>query len=104
MPGSTRWLSVNTMSEDAHATSPEIASVSDEGVGEASEIDTSAAEEKSQARALIEPLPPRASFWTRIDRPFVFGLLVTLGGLAAILLGLALSNLSTVLIYIAFAL
>ncbi|MFJ4223610.1 AI-2E family transporter [Microbacterium sp. NPDC089695] len=53
---------------------------------------------------VIEPMTPSRSFWTRIDRPFVFGFLVTLGGLAAILLGLALSNLSTVLIYIALAL
>jgi len=52
----------------------------------------------------VEATPPRASFWTRIDKPFAFGFLVTLGGLAAILLGLALTSLSTVLIYIAFAL
>lgn len=52
----------------------------------------------------VEAVAPRASFWTRIDKPFVFGFLATLGGLAAILLGLTLSNLSTVLIYIAFAL
>ncbi len=55
-------------------------------------------------RPVAEPGTPRGSFWTRIDRPFVFGFLVTLGGLGAILLGLALSSLSTVLIYIAFAL
>ena len=55
-------------------------------------------------RPVVEPGTPRGSFWTRIDRPFAFGFLVTLGGLAAILLGLALTSLSTVLIYIAFAL
>ncbi|MCI1018599.1 AI-2E family transporter [Microbacterium sp. C5A9] len=49
-------------------------------------------------------MTPSRSFWTRIDRPFVFGFLVTLGGLAAILLGLAVANLSTVIIYIALAL
>lgn len=53
---------------------------------------------------VIEPMTPSRSFWTRIDRPFVFGFLVTLGGLAALVIGLALSNLSTVLIYIALAL
>ncbi|PCE15692.1 permease [Microbacterium sp. SZ1] len=53
---------------------------------------------------VVEPMTPSRSFWTRIDRPFVFGFLVTLGGLAAVLLGLALANLSTVLIYIALAL
>ncbi|MDQ4215145.1 AI-2E family transporter [Microbacterium sp. ASV81] len=52
----------------------------------------------------VEATPPRASFWTRIDKPFAFGFLMTLGALGAILLGLALSSLSTVLIYIAFAL
>ncbi|WP_243228632.1 AI-2E family transporter [Microbacterium sp. CIAB417] len=56
------------------------------------------------ARPVVEPAPSTRSFWTRIDRPFVFGFLVTLGGLAAIALGLAISNLSTVLIYIALAL
>ncbi|WP_223623673.1 AI-2E family transporter [Microbacterium sp. EST19A] len=55
-------------------------------------------------RAVVEPMTPRGSFWTRIDRPFVFGFLVTLGGLGAIVLGLALTSLSTVLIYIALAL
>lgn len=52
----------------------------------------------------VEPMTPSRSFWTRIDRPFVFGFLVTLGALGALLLGLALSNLATVLIYIALAL
>jgi len=48
-------------------------------------------------------MTPSRSFWTRIDRPFVFGFLVTLGALGAIVLGLAVANLSTVLIYIALA-
>jgi predicted PurR-regulated permease PerM len=52
----------------------------------------------------VEAGPPRASFWTRIDKPVRLGFLVTLGGLLAILLGLSLGSLSTVLIYIAFAL
>ena len=55
-------------------------------------------------KPVVEPEPSSRSFWTRIDKPFVFGFLVTLGALAAILLGLALSNLSTVIIYIALAL
>ncbi|GAA4489546.1 AI-2E family transporter [Microbacterium panaciterrae] len=62
------------------------------------------AEADETPRPVAEAGIPRASFWTRIDRPFAFGFLVTLGALAAILLGLALSSLSTVLIYIAFAL
>ncbi|WP_295835249.1 AI-2E family transporter [uncultured Microbacterium sp.] len=42
--------------------------------------------------------------WSAISRPYAAGFFLTLGGLTAILLGLALSNLSTVLIYIAIAL
>ncbi|MFG6492723.1 AI-2E family transporter [Microbacterium sp. P03] len=42
-------------------------------------------------------------FWARLDSPFGAGFLLTLGGLAAALLGLALTNISTVIIYIAFA-
>lgn len=52
---------------------------------------------------VTEPPLPSRSFWARIDKPFVFGFLVTLGGLAAVLLAITLSNLSTVIIYIAFA-
>lgn len=71
-------------------------------VGAAVEVPEDAA--KPSRPVLIEPTTPNRSFWTRIDRPFVFGFLVTLGGLGAIVIGLALSNLSTVLIYIALAL
>ncbi|MBS1673794.1 MAG: AI-2E family transporter [Actinobacteria bacterium] len=71
-----------------------VAVADDEGVG------TDGADTSRYVEAAI----PRASFWTRIDKPYTFGFLVTLGGLTAILLGLALSSLSTVLIYIAFAL
>jgi predicted PurR-regulated permease PerM len=42
-------------------------------------------------------------FWARLDSPFSVGFLLTFGGLAAVLLGLALANIVTVLIYIAFA-
>lgn len=45
----------------------------------------------------------RKPFWTRLDSPFTVGFLLTFGGLAAILLGLALTNIATILIYIAFA-
>ena len=70
-------------------------------VASASASESAAAAQKAKAD---EAMPPSRSIWTRIDRPFVLGFLVTLGGLAAILLGLALSSLSTVLIYIALAL
>lgn len=62
------------------------------------------AEPELEPKPLVEPELSNRSIWTRIDRPFMFGFLVTLGALAAILLGLALSNLSTVIIYIALAL
>lgn len=62
------------------------------------------AEPELKTKPVVEPVLTNRSFWTRIERPFVFGFLLTLGGLAAILLGLALSNLSTVIIYIALAL
>ena len=39
-----------------------------------------------------------------LRHPFLSGFLLTLGGLAAIALGMAISNVSTVLVYIAFAL
>lgn len=42
--------------------------------------------------------------WTGIHRPGMFGFLFTIGGLLALVLGMAVSNLSTVLIYIMFAL
>ncbi|MFS0792480.1 AI-2E family transporter [Microbacterium sp. 1P10AE] len=42
--------------------------------------------------------------WWAFSRPYAAGFFLTLGGLTAILLGLALSSLSTVLIYIAIAL
>ncbi|KQZ85664.1 permease [Microbacterium sp. Root166] len=41
--------------------------------------------------------------WARLDNPFSVGLLLTLGGLVAILLGLALSNIATILVYIGLA-
>ena len=42
-------------------------------------------------------------FWARIDNPFTVGMLLTLGGLVALLLGIALTNISTILVYIGLA-
>ena len=42
-------------------------------------------------------------FWARLDSPFTVGLLLTLGGLVAVLLGIALTNISTILVYIGLA-
>lgn len=91
--------------EDAPATAPAAPAPGrrrQSASGSAAAVIASAAD--SPRPVVIEPTTPSRSFWTRIDRPFVFGFLVTLGGLGAIVIGLALSNLSTVLIYIALAL
>ncbi|EIC06423.1 protein of unknown function UPF0118 [Microbacterium laevaniformans OR221] len=42
--------------------------------------------------------------WTTLTRPFAVGFFLTLGGLVAILLGMAVTSLVTVWIYVAFAL
>lgn len=42
-------------------------------------------------------------FWARLDNPFTVGLLLTLGGLVALLLGIALTNIATILVYIGLA-
>ncbi|GAA2872205.1 AI-2E family transporter [Microbacterium arabinogalactanolyticum] len=80
-------------------------SVKSEPAAESATVQTVVVEDAppSPAPPVVEPPLPSRSFWTRIDKPFAFGFLVALGGLAAILLALTLSNLSTVLIYIAFA-
>ncbi|WP_159500409.1 AI-2E family transporter [Microbacterium sp. 18062] len=50
------------------------------------------------------PRGANAPRWRAIHHPFAFGFFVTLGGLIALVLGLAVSNLSTVIIYVVFAL
>src|SRR5690606_19936869 len=50
-----------------------------------------------------EALPSR-TYWANLNRPFAVGFGLTLGGLAAFVVGLAISNLSTVIIYVVFAL
>jgi predicted PurR-regulated permease PerM len=87
------------MTSDETAQTPAAANADADLAAEAD----AAAEKHPRRAVVIEPMVPSRSFWTRIDKPFVFGLLVTLGGLTAILLGLMLTNLATVLIYIALA-
>ncbi|MFT4306970.1 MAG: AI-2E family transporter [Microbacterium sp.] len=50
------------------------------------------------------PRPPASLQWRALHSPFGVGFFVTLGALAAIMVGLAISNLSTVIIYVVFAL
>lgn len=54
------------------------------------------------ARRSGEALPSR-TFWASLNHPFGVGFFVTAGALVAIVLGLAVSNLSTVIIYVVFA-
>lgn len=65
-----------------------------------------AAEQTSSIAPTPEPTAPeqRTARATALSRPFATGFAVTLGGLLAVALGFAVSNLSTVLISIAFAL
>lgn len=48
--------------------------------------------------------PTDRTFWAYLNRPFGVGFLVTLGGLVAFALGMAITDLVTIWIYIAFAL
>ncbi|WP_106815764.1 AI-2E family transporter [Microbacterium timonense] len=48
--------------------------------------------------------PPGKTFWANLNSPFRLGLVLTLGALAAVALGLAFWNLSTIIIYVVFAL
>jgi predicted PurR-regulated permease PerM len=48
--------------------------------------------------------PPSRTFWASLNHPFGVGFFFTVGALVAALLGLAVSNLSTVIIYVVFAL
>ncbi len=70
-----------------------------------SEPEADAATERADAIAeRTGEAPPSRTFWASLSHPFALGFFLTLGGLVAILLGLALSNLSTVIIYVVFAL
>lgn len=63
-----------------------------------------AGEDAEAAASVVVPEQPRRHFWARLDHPFAVGFTLTLGALAALVLGLAISNLSTVIIYVVFAL
>ncbi|WOF23202.1 AI-2E family transporter [Microbacterium betulae] len=63
----------------------------------------SSADSIDPAPTVAEP-PPSRTFWAFLRQPFGAGFLLTLGGLAAIAAGSAISSLSTILVYIAFAL
>jgi predicted PurR-regulated permease PerM len=60
-------------------------------------------DEDAVATRTHEAVPSR-TFWAYLNQPFTLGLLITFGGLVAIVIGLAVASLSTILIYIGFAL
>ncbi|WP_353114935.1 AI-2E family transporter [Microbacterium sp.] len=82
----------NVESTDAETTPPETTAAA-----------TPSSPPPTSSVKVLEPATPTRSFWTRIDQPYLFGLLVTLGGLTAFIVGMMISNLATVIIYVAFA-
>ncbi|MCW3492909.1 AI-2E family transporter [Microbacterium sp. SSM24] len=56
-----------------------------------------------EVAALSGEAPASKTFWTNLNHPFTVGLLLTLGGLVALLLGIALTNIATILVYIGLA-
>ncbi|MDX2376277.1 AI-2E family transporter [Microbacterium sp. LRZ72] len=63
-----------------------------------------AQDDEAPDHAFREPAERPRPVWARLDNPFVLGLTLTLGGLAALVIGLAVSNLATVIVYIVMAL
>lgn len=78
-------------------TGPTRPEPADEPEGEALARADAAAERSHEA-------VPSRTFWANLNHPFVVGFTLTLGGLAALLVGIAFTNLSTIIIYIVFAL
>ncbi|GAA3637088.1 AI-2E family transporter [Microbacterium awajiense] len=63
---------------------------------------TPASVTSSEASA-VEGSPAR-TFWANLNNPFALGFFLVLGGLVALVLGLAVGSLSTIIVYIALAL
>lgn len=85
------------------ATGPAVRVAATEGDGLADSDETTAADLEGEA-VFTGEAPAGKTFWANLNSPFSLGLLVTLGGLVAIALGLAFWSLSTIIIYIVFAL
>lgn len=99
--GSEPESSARSPIEDATTTgTPAVDAAAD-----AAHADSAAQLSEADAAALRahEPVPSR-TFWANLNSPFALGFLITLGGLAAFVVGVAFSNLSTIIIYIVFAL
>lgn len=68
-------------------------------------VPPASADRRPHALAEADPaIEHRPTLRAALDHPFLLGLTLTLGGLAAIVLGMALASLSTILIYITLAL
>ncbi|MEZ3162139.1 AI-2E family transporter [Microbacterium sp. BWT-B31] len=92
------------MSDGTGTPRPESAAAGPAGTdAAATAAATSAVHPPDPALATITA-PPLPTTSTRVDRPIALGFLITLGGLIAIALGVAFSNLSTIVIYVVFAL
>lgn len=63
-----------------------------------------AAELAAAAPVFTGEAPVGKTFWANLNSPFRLGLVLTLGALVAVALGLAFWNLSTIIIYVVFAL
>lgn len=74
-----------------------------DGTGNSAALAADPAAGTDAASASIKTTRERG-IWANLSSPFSAGFFVTLGGLAAFVLGVAISNLSTVLIYVVFAL
>ena len=92
------------MSSEQPDVAPEAAASADVPDGETTSTQETTSNPYATRATVLDPIPSTRSFWTRIDKPFSFGFLLALGGLAAFLLAITLSSLSTVIIYVAFAL
>ncbi|HEX5728631.1 AI-2E family transporter [Microbacterium sp.] len=66
-------------------------------------VSPSAGTDAAATAAPLTPIERHRPFWARLDSPFTVGFLLTIGGLAAFVLGVAVSNIATVIIYIALA-
>lgn len=95
---------MNDASPSLGATDAEIAeplAVDDTAGTDAATLDSDSVAEEP---VFTGEAPAGKTFWANLNSPFRLGLVATLGALAAVALGLAFWNLSTIIIYIVFAL
>ncbi|MFB7882853.1 AI-2E family transporter [Microbacterium sp. NPDC056057] len=96
--GATAAEAAEPLSVDAAAGTDTQTTTSASANGTA--VDTAA----EDAPVFTGEAPAGKTFWANLNSPFRLGLVLTLGALAAVALGLAFWNLSTIIIYVVFAL